>query len=70
MAESATLSPEFQISIPESVRLALRWEAGRTFAVIPRGRGVLLMPVPDRAALAGLAEGAETDAYRDRLDRF
>ena len=70
MAESATLSPEFQISIPESVRLALRWKAGQTFAVIPRGRGVLLMPVPDRAALAGLAEGAETDGYRDRLDRF
>ncbi|MDE0045208.1 MAG: AbrB/MazE/SpoVT family DNA-binding domain-containing protein [bacterium] len=70
MAETATLSSRFQISIPKAVRSAQRWEAGQTFAFIPKGVGVLLMPVPDPAALAGLAEGAASDDYRDRLDRL
>lgn len=69
MAETATLSSKFQISIPKAIRNANHWEAGLTFAFIPKGSGVLLVPVPERRALAGLAKGANTDGYRDRLDR-
>ena len=68
MAETAILSPRFQISIPISVRSAQRWEVGQFFAFIPKGTGVLLAPVPDRATLAGLAEGAAPNDYRDRPD--
>ena len=71
MAKTATLSSKFQISIPKAVRTARRWEAGQIFAFIPKGTGVLLVPVPDRdASLAGIAEGAATDGYRDRSDRL
>ncbi len=70
MAETATLSPRFRISIPKAVRLAQRWEAGQVFAFIPKGTGVLLVPVPDRAALAGIAEGAVPNDYRDRPGRL
>ncbi len=70
MAKTATLSSKFQISIPKAVRSAQRWEAGQIFAFIPKGAGVLLVPVPDRDALAGFAEGAATDNYRDRSDRL
>jgi AbrB family looped-hinge helix DNA binding protein len=69
MPETATLSSKFQISIPKAVRTAQHWEAGTRFAFIPRGTGVLLVPVPKREALAGLARGAATTHYRDRTDR-
>jgi len=67
---TATLSSKFQISIPKSVREEQRWQAGQEFVFIPKGRGVLVMPVPQLAELAGIAKGARTDGYRDRDDRF
>lgn len=70
MSDTATLSAKFQISIPKAVRTAQHWEAGKEFVFIPKGRGVLLIPVPDREALAGLAKGARSEGYRDRDDRF
>ena len=70
MSNTATLSSKFQISIPKSVRTARHWQAGQEFAFIPKGTGVLLVPVPDRAALMGLAQGATPADYRDRKDRF
>lgn len=69
MPETATLSAKFQISIPEAIRAAHHWEAGLTFAFIPKGTGVLLVPVPKREELAGIAKGASAADYRDRSDR-
>lgn len=69
MAETATLSTKFQISIPKAIRTARHWEAGLTFAFIPKGTGVLLVPVPERETLAGIAKGASPFDYRDRSDR-
>ena len=65
-----TLSSKFQISIPKAVRDEQRWQAGQEFVFIPKGKGVLLMPVPELAQLAGIAKGAKTQAVRDRKDRF
>jgi AbrB family looped-hinge helix DNA binding protein len=70
MPDTATLSAKFQISIPKAVRTALHWQPGQEFAFIPKGTGVLLVPVPERANLAGVARGANTSAVRDRKDRF
>jgi bifunctional DNA-binding transcriptional regulator/antitoxin component of YhaV-PrlF toxin-antitoxin module len=67
--DTATLSGKFQISIPKSVRTAKHWQAGQVFAFIPKGEGMLLVPVPKCQDLAGLARGATTDGYRDRDDR-
>ena len=69
MAETATLSSKFQISIPKAIRAAQHWEAGLTFAFIPKGTGVLLVPVPKKESLRGLARGARAEEYRDRSDR-
>jgi len=69
MAETATLSSKFQISIPKAVRDERHWRAGQEFAFLPKGTGVLLVPVPDQKELAGLARGAETASYRERDDR-
>lgn len=68
-AETARLSAKFQISIPRAIRAQQGWEAGQTFAFIPKGSGVLLVPVPEAGALQGLARGARAEEYRDRSDR-
>ena len=70
MTAVATLSGKFQISIPKAVREELHWHAGQEFVFIPKGKGVLLMPVPELAQLAGIAKGAKTQPYRDRKDRY
>lgn len=70
MTSTATLSSKYQISIPKSVREKQRWSAGQEFVFIPKGKGVLIMPVPELDELAGIAKGARTDGYRDRKDRY
>jgi AbrB family looped-hinge helix DNA binding protein len=70
MAETATLSAKFQISIPKAVREAQRWRAGQQFVFIPKGKGVLVMPVPAPEDLRGFAKGSNPEGYRDRSDRF
>lgn len=69
MPATATLSSKFQISIPKAVREEQRWKAGQEFVFIPKGKGVLVMPVPELDRLAGLAKGAKREGYRDRKDR-
>lgn len=59
----ATLSSKFQISIPKAVRAARHWEAGRVFAFIPKGEGVMLVQVPKPEELFGLARGANPEDY-------
>lgn len=70
MDATATLSSKFQISIPKAVREEQGWEAGQEFVFIPKGKGVLVMPVPSLAELSGIARGANTENYRDRQDRY
>jgi AbrB family looped-hinge helix DNA binding protein len=66
---TATLSADFQIVIPEAVRTARHWQAGQEFAFIPKGAGVLLVPVPKLEDLFGSARGADPEGYRDRSER-
>lgn len=70
MAATATLSSKYQISIPKAVRDEQHWEAGQEFVFIPKGKGVLVMPVPDLEQLSGIARGAVAEGYRDREDRY
>ena len=70
MAAIAKLSSKFQISIPKEVREQEGWKAGQRFVFIPKGKGVLVMPVPEIEDIAGIAKGANPANYRDRKDRF
>lgn len=67
---TATLSSKYQISIPLQVREQQHWQSGQEFVFIPKGKGVLIMPVPSLSELAGIAKGAKADDYRDRKDRY
>ncbi len=70
MTATATLSSKFQISIPKEVREAQEWRPGQEFVFIPKGSGVLVIPVPKIEELAGIARGARNLEYRDRKDRY
>lgn len=70
MSSRATLSSKYQISIPKAVREAQRWEAGQTFVFLPKGSGVMLVPVPSIDSLRGIAPKASRSDYRDREDRY
>ena len=70
MNATATFSSKFQISISKAVRDAHGWKAGQQFAYISKSKGVLLMPVPHRDQLTGIAEGANPEGFRDRIDRY
>jgi len=69
MTDTATLSKNFQISIPKAVCEQREWEAGQEFVFIPKGLGVLMVPAPPLEQLQGIAKGAKATAYRDRNDR-
>ena len=64
MAATATLSSTFQISIPKAVLDEQQWQAGQEFVLIPKGKGVLVMPVPTLDELSGIARGASTNKHR------
>jgi AbrB family looped-hinge helix DNA binding protein len=66
----AKLSSKGQISIPKAVRDGAGWKTGQEFAFLPKGRGVVLVPIPTLDELFGIAQGADPTGYRDRNDRF
>lgn len=70
MSTTATLSSKFQIVIPKAIREDQHWQAGQKFVFIPKGTGVLVIPVPEFDELAGIAKGANKQNYRDRKDRY
>jgi AbrB family looped-hinge helix DNA binding protein len=67
---TATLSAKYQISIPKEVRDAQRWHAGQEFVFVPKGKGVLVIPVPTFDELKGMAKGADPEDIRDRKDLY
>lgn len=69
MADTATLSSKFQVSIPKAVREHQHWKAGQKLVFIPKGKSVLLVPAPSIDDLRGIAKGANPEDYRDRNDR-
>ena len=70
MSATSKLSSKHQVSIPKAVRERLAWRPGQKIAFIDKGHGLLMIPVPDREALAGMARGANIDNYHDRNDRY
>jgi AbrB family looped-hinge helix DNA binding protein len=70
MSATSKLSSKYQVSIPKAFRERLAWRPGQKIAFIDQGHSVLMVPVPNREALACMARGANTGNYRDRNDRY
>ncbi|HSV01491.1 MAG TPA: AbrB/MazE/SpoVT family DNA-binding domain-containing protein [Roseiarcus sp.] len=70
MTATSTISSKYQVSIPKTVRERLAWKPGQKVAFIDKGHGVLMIRVPEREELVGIARGANVENYRDRNDRY
>ena len=70
MTATATVSSKFQIAIPKEVRERLGLRPGQKVAFIAKLDGVMMVPVPRREDLMGMARGANPEGYRDRNDRY
>jgi len=70
MTATSKISPKYQVSIPKAVRERLAWRPGQKVAFIDKGKGVLMIRVPEREELVGIARGANLENYRDRNDRY
>jgi bifunctional DNA-binding transcriptional regulator/antitoxin component of YhaV-PrlF toxin-antitoxin module len=70
MSATSKLSSKHQVSIPNAVRERVAWRPGQKIAFIDQGHSVLMIPVPDREALAGMARRANIDNYHDCNDRY
>jgi AbrB family looped-hinge helix DNA binding protein len=67
--ETVTLSPKFQVVIPQSVREALRLTAGEKLRVIRYADRVEFIPVRPMKSMRGFLRGMDTTLTRepDRL---
>jgi len=66
---TATMSTNFQLSMPQDARGALGPEQRQKPAFIQTGSSVRLVPQPAVADLVGLARGASTERLRARETR-
>jgi len=64
--DTVTLSPKFQVVIPQSVREALQLKPGEKLRVLRYGDRVELIPVKSVKKLRGFARGMDTTIERDR----
>ena len=69
MPAIATVSSNFEISIPKELRDHPALQPGAKVAFIAKPERFAIVPVPKREDLAGMARGANTENYRDRNDR-
>ncbi len=65
----ATISPKFQLVIPQEVRREVPLTVGQTVSVVAKGGVITLVPQRPIAELRGLAKGAPATDYRDKRDR-
>jgi AbrB family looped-hinge helix DNA binding protein len=70
MTRPSTLSSQYKVSIPKDLCERMGLRPGQKVAFIKKGAGVLMVRVPEREELAGMARGANTEGYRDRKDRY
>ncbi len=70
MTGVSTLSSKYKVSIPKDVCERMGWRPGQKIAFLQKIEGIVMVRVPERDELAGIARGANPEGYRDRKDRY
>lgn len=65
-----TVDADWQVEIPQEIRLDARIYVGQTMSVVAKGGVIFLVPQSLASALRGLAKGHEPTGYRDKTDRL
>ncbi len=66
----AKLNSRNQISLPREVRERLGVKAGEQVGFVATPDGIVIVRVPKREEIAGMARGANPEGFRDRNDRY
>ena len=66
---TVTLSPKFQLVIPQDIRESMQLKPGIKMSVFKLGRSIRLVPVPTLAELQNELRGCGSDII-DEQDRF
>ena len=64
-----TISSKYQVVIPKPVRERMHLKPKQKLTVIEKDNMLILIPQTSLEALRGIAEGANTDDYREKKDR-
>ncbi len=62
---TVTISPKFQVVIPQALRERLQLRAGAKMMVLEFNGGLRLVPLRPAAALRGIARGVDTTIERE-----
>lgn len=65
-----TISSKYQVVIPKPVRERLNLKPKQKLTVIEKDKMLILIPHASLEELRGIAQGAKTDDYREKKDRF
>ena len=63
---TVTLSPKFQLVVPQEVRQSMRLRPGQKFQVFQEDGQILLVPVVPMKQSRGFARGIDTRVPRDK----
>ena len=67
---TVTVSPKYQVVIPEKIRKALGIKPGQKFEVVEYEGCLELIPVKPMRSLRGSLKGLDTDVQREKEDRL
>lgn len=65
--ETVTLSPRFEVVIPQAIREALHLTAGEQLRVLPYADRVEFIPVRPAREMRGILRGMDTTIYREAI---
>lgn len=66
---SVTVSPKFQVVIPQKVRKSLNIRPGQKMQVLEYGNHIVMIPVRPIEEARGSLPGIDTDPQREKEDR-
>ena len=66
---TVTVSPKFQVVIPQKVRQSLNIRPGQKMQVIEYGNHIVMIPVRPIEEARGSLPGIDTDPQREKEDR-
>ncbi|MDD2744589.1 MAG: AbrB/MazE/SpoVT family DNA-binding domain-containing protein [Rhodocyclaceae bacterium] len=63
--QAVTVSPKFQVVIPQKVREQLHIEVGQKLQVLAIGQRIEMLPIESAQSLRGFLPGLDTTVSRD-----
>lgn len=66
---AVTLSPKYQVVVPQEVRRSMRLKPGQKFEVFQEDGQILLVPVVPMRRARGMLRGIDTSVRREKEGR-